>query len=101
MRRAHSPLNQFDGFRFSPSSEQNDLDSAEYGTTIVSVEYVLQHIPPDCRLLHFSEAEWEGYQDAYVLSKNPCLYQIGSRQVPAEDNKNFPPYQTENEFCAS
>lgn len=71
LRRSNYPVNAFDGFRFSPSSEQGDLDTADYGTTIVSVNYAIQHIPPDCRLLHFSEAEWEGYQDVYVLSKNP------------------------------
>jgi SAM-dependent methyltransferase len=71
LRRAAYPLNDFTGFRFSPSSEQRDLDTAEYGFTILSASYAIQHIPLDCRLVYFSEAEWEGYQDAYILTKAP------------------------------
>jgi SAM-dependent methyltransferase len=71
LRRAKYPFDAFDGFRYSPNSEQRDLDPTNYGSTIVSVDYSMQHLPPNCRLVHFSEAEWEGYQDVYVLSKNP------------------------------
>jgi cyclopropane fatty-acyl-phospholipid synthase-like methyltransferase len=71
LRRAHYPVDKFDGFRFNPSSEQNDLNPAEYGSTIVSLNYTIRQLPSNCRLVHFSEAEWEGYQDVYILSKNP------------------------------
>jgi len=71
LRRAAYPVNAFNGFRFSPSSEQRDLDTSEYGFTIVSASYAIQHIPANCRLVYFSEAEWEGYQDVYILTKAP------------------------------
>jgi hypothetical protein len=70
LRRAAYPVNAFDSFRFSLSSEQRDLDTAEYGFTIVAATYAIQHIPSDCRLVHFSGAEWEDYQNVYILTKN-------------------------------
>lgn len=59
------------GLWFSPSSEQKDLDVAEYGSTIVTPEYVRKAVAD---LLHqdvllMIEADWWGHQDLYVVKK--------------------------------
>lgn len=59
------------GIWFSPSSEQKDLDVAEYGSTIVTPEYVRKAV---ANLLHrdvllMVEADWWGHQDLYVVKK--------------------------------
>jgi SAM-dependent methyltransferase len=69
LRRARYPINKFTGFKFSPASEQKDLAGTEYGNTIVQASYVVQQIPPGFRLIQFHEADWEGYQDVYVLTR--------------------------------
>jgi SAM-dependent methyltransferase len=57
------------GLWFTPSSEQKDLDVAEYGSTIVTPEYVKRAVE---NILHQSvlsmdAAEWWGHQDLYVV----------------------------------
>jgi SAM-dependent methyltransferase len=56
---------------FNPQSEQDDLDTAEYGTTITSFDYVYAQISsiPDVRLVGFQEGFWWGHQDVYTLQK--------------------------------
>lgn len=69
LRRVRYPVSKFTGFKFSPASEQKDLGGEEYGNTIVSAGYVVQQIPSGFRLIQFHEADWEDYQDVYVLAR--------------------------------
>jgi len=69
LMRGRYPLHKFTGFKFSPESEQKDLSTAEYGNTIVSAGYVVPQIPPGFRLVYFREADWENYQDVYVVAR--------------------------------
>lgn len=59
------------GFWFTSNSEQKDLDSAEYGTTITSPAFVRQAVKGlenvATTILH--EGHWWGHQDAWVLKK--------------------------------
>jgi SAM-dependent methyltransferase len=59
------------GIWFTPSSEQKDLDVADYGNTIVTPEYVKNAIG---NILHQNillmvEAGWWEHQDLYVVKK--------------------------------
>lgn len=62
------------GIWFAPSSEQKDLDVADYGSTIVTPEYVrtavekILHQP----VLSLDKAAWWGHQDLYVV-RNSAL----------------------------
>lgn len=60
-----------DGFYFAPSSEQKDLDFADYGTTISQPQYVLDCIfdIPSLALKHFQEGFWWEHQDVFVVRK--------------------------------
>jgi hypothetical protein len=56
------------GFYFIAQSEQTDLDLDEYGSTIVSYDYVCRQISAlGARLLAYEEGVWYGHQDVYVL----------------------------------
>lgn len=59
------------GFYFRPESEQDDLDKAEYGTTVVSCRFVIEQIEAleDCELRLVRPGLWWGHQDLYVASK--------------------------------
>lgn len=69
----HIPQCEFDsdGYYFTPSSEQKDLDVQEYGTSLVKPEYVLSQIfgLVDCSLHHFHETYWWEHQDLYILRR--------------------------------
>jgi SAM-dependent methyltransferase len=59
------------GFAFMPSSEQGDLDSAEYGSSISTPDYVIGKVYRRLRapIREFKHAYWWGHQDLYVLAK--------------------------------
>jgi len=59
------------GIWFAPSSEQKDLDVADYGCTIVTPEYVKQVIGNELHqdVLLMIEADWWGHQDLFVVKK--------------------------------
>lgn len=62
------------GFGFKGISEQGDLDSATYGTTIVSPGFIFDKLSkelPDALLYSFTSGKWFGtaFQDEYVLQK--------------------------------
>ena len=59
------------GFWFSAMSEQKDLDTAEYGQTIVSRDYVFRAIDKikNARLEVATPAGWWTHQDIWVISK--------------------------------
>ncbi len=64
-----------DGFWFEPVSEQHDLDTSEYGTTVTSFEYVYRQIKTTgcLRLLQFREAFWWRHQDVFVTRKQEAV----------------------------
>jgi SAM-dependent methyltransferase len=58
------------GFYFIAQSEQTDLDPGEYGSTIVSYDYVRRQIGTvGACLVAYEEGVWYGHQDAYVLRR--------------------------------
>ena len=73
MSRPHfnNPEIPEDGFWFIPDSEQKDLDTAEYGQTIVTEDWVRQQITdlPHVSIERFSEGAWWGHQDLYVVQR--------------------------------
>ena len=60
-----------DGFWFHPMSEQGDLETAEYGSTIVTPEFVI----PEVRIQTGEEvfdhraAFWWGHQDLWIVKR--------------------------------
>lgn len=60
-----------EGFWFSPQSEQGDLDTSDYGQTIVSPNFVFNQIceDKDARIILFRKAYWWEHQDLYILKK--------------------------------
>ena len=66
------PRLPLDGFWFQATSEQQDLDTADYGSTIVTPAFVVQQVAPlapAVRLVAFREAAWWGHQDLYILRR--------------------------------
>lgn len=61
-----------DGIWFTASSEQKDLDVADYGNTIVTTKYVERAVKNTLnqKILHTFEAGWWEHQDLYVVKKN-------------------------------
>lgn len=60
------------GIWFTASSEQTDLDVADYGNTIVTSEYVERAVADmlSHKILHIFEAGWWEHQDLYVIKKD-------------------------------
>ena len=65
------PSCQFDadGFYFLPTSEQKDLSTEEYGSSVVTPDYVLRQLfeIPALTLTYFQEGYWWKHQDIYVV----------------------------------
>jgi len=59
------------GFLFVPISEQGDLDTAEYGSSLVTPEYVTKTVRRrfGTPIALFREAYWWAHQDLYVIAK--------------------------------
>jgi SAM-dependent methyltransferase len=59
------------GFFWDSHSDQRDLDSADYGTSGVTLSYVDRLLKPlrDSDLIRFQQAFWWGHQDLYVVRK--------------------------------
>ncbi|HZL41831.1 MAG TPA: methyltransferase [Verrucomicrobiae bacterium] len=62
-----------DGFYFVPFSEQKDLSTAEYGSTVVKPQYVYDQLAriPDVELVAFHEGFWWEHQDTFVIRRKP------------------------------
>ena len=58
-------------FRFQRSSEQADLSTEQYGSTIVTPDFCKANIASvaGLELIEMSEAYWWGHQDLYVIRK--------------------------------
>jgi cyclopropane fatty-acyl-phospholipid synthase-like methyltransferase len=80
-----------DGFWFSPQSEQKDLDTAEYGQTIVTREFVLKEtLGLDAEMVRAEEAAWWGHQDLYIMRKtSPSAGTASDREQAMLDLDNL------------
>ncbi len=60
-----------DGYWFKAESEQHDLDTSEYGQTVVSPAYVENTLArlAGSELILFESASWWGHQDTYVVRR--------------------------------
>jgi hypothetical protein len=68
------PVIPSNGFWFLPDSEQKDLNLNEYGTTVVTPEYVISELYRQVRspLVLYRYAFWWTHQDLYIVQKLPC-----------------------------
>ncbi len=59
------------GFWFKPESEQDDLDPAEYGSSLTTPAYVVRELSKmrDASLIEFQAAFWWAHQDLYVVRR--------------------------------
>lgn len=67
-----NPQVEPEGFWFIPMSEQKDLDTTEYGQTIVLPSFVFNQLSEenDLRIILYKEAHWWEHQDLYVMKRN-------------------------------
>jgi 2-polyprenyl-3-methyl-5-hydroxy-6-metoxy-1,4-benzoquinol methylase len=68
------PVIPSNGFWFLPDSEQKDLNLNDYGTTVVTPEYVITELYRQVRspLVLYRYAFWWTHQDLYIVQKLPC-----------------------------
>jgi hypothetical protein len=68
-----NPILNNEGFWFANYSEQKDLDTSEYGMTIVTPYYVFQQAVrnPEARIIFYKEAAWWDHQDLYIVKREP------------------------------
>ena len=61
-----------EGFYFVPMSEQGDLSTTEYGTTVVTPEFVAREVfeQTGAAIFDVKPAFWWSYQDLYVVRKD-------------------------------
>jgi SAM-dependent methyltransferase len=61
-----------DGFWFMPSSEQSDLDGAEYGSSLSTPDYVIRELYRHVGgpLAEFRGSYWWQHQDLYVVARS-------------------------------
>ena len=64
-----------DGFGFKPTSEQKDLEVADYGTTVSEFSYVIKQLKDNTgqHPIFFSEGFWFEHQDLYIVRKESPL----------------------------
>lgn len=74
------------GFWFAPASEQADLPTAQYGTTITTPAFVhaVVNSVDGIKLIKFEEAAWWGHQDLYVLQ----VSELGGAR-PTKSGRSF------------
>jgi SAM-dependent methyltransferase len=67
-----SPQLDDEGFWFKPESEQLDLETTEYGTTITTPDFVRNRLSTisDASLLSSKEGFWWGHQDVYIVQRS-------------------------------
>ena len=60
-----------DGFWFQPASEQEDINTSEYGLTCTQPKYVFSQIFESLELTIkcFQEGYWWGHQDLFVIKR--------------------------------
>jgi SAM-dependent methyltransferase len=59
------------GYAYRGDSDQPDIESSEYGTTLALPEYVVKMIAtlPSAKIVSFASGEWFGIQDEWVIQK--------------------------------
>lgn len=64
-----------DGFGFKNESEQKDLDTCDYGQTIVNKEFVVTQIKKleNVKLYNIELSDWWEHQDTYIIQKKKIL----------------------------
>lgn len=69
-----SPVIPEDGFWFTQSSEQRDLDTRDYGLTAVTREFAEREIAAAVggRIDVYREGYWWEHQDLYVVRRDSC-----------------------------
>ena len=67
----HNPQMPPDGFWFHAISEQGDLDKAEYGTAIVTADFVTREVRAQTGedIFDHRAAFWWGHQDLWIVKK--------------------------------
>jgi hypothetical protein len=66
-----SPEVPDEGFWFAPHSEQPDLDTADYGATVVTRRFVEDTVASvGCRVELYREGDWWTHQDLYVIRRD-------------------------------
>ena len=71
-RKAHGdPEIPIDGFWFTEMSEQHDLSRTEYGSTIVTPEFVMREVCEQTgeQVFDYKHAFWWDHQDLWVVKK--------------------------------
>jgi hypothetical protein len=73
------------GYFFRPESEQADLATDEYGSTLVLPKYVFRKLNelPDTNLAYFEEGLWWEHQDTYVVQRR-VRYQPTASSSPED-----------------
>jgi hypothetical protein len=64
-----------DGFWFLPESEQKDINTVDYGSTVTSPVFVFNQLKNagQTRFVQFKEAFWWGHQDLYIVKVDSNL----------------------------
>lgn len=60
------------GFAYRRETDQTDINSDDYGTTIALPRYVarvIDDVIPGARLVSFSAEKWFGLQDEWIIQK--------------------------------
>ncbi len=75
------------GYWFDQSSEQGDLETAKYGQTITSKEFVDAHIAQllGAEYLAYEPAGWWEHQDLYIIRKPSVAAHVGNQMKAAGD----------------
>lgn len=62
------------GYFWHPGSDQRDLESSEYGTSAVSLDYVTEIISlvDSAEMVRFQQGFWWNHQDLYIVKKKAC-----------------------------
>jgi hypothetical protein len=61
------------GFWFAATSEQKDLPTEQYGSTITTESFVRKNLlaVPSVELIDWKEGFWWGIQHLYIVRKHP------------------------------
>jgi hypothetical protein len=86
-------LDSSSGYGFVPSSDQPQLESAVYGSSIVTPSYVIRQIywHTDARVESFFPARWWMLQDEWIISMLPAPKRRNgkesTRELAAQSNR--------------
>ncbi len=78
-----------DGFRFWPDSEQKDIHTSEYGSTIVVPEFVFKEIrrQTGSESISFQQAGWWNLQDLWVVKRDKLDLPPAPSAPPTSDRQ--------------